>query len=211
MSIPELTSSTLHYDEIPRYCLGDNILDVGSSDGQGALLSRHREHFLDNHYLGIDIQAFDKYYLPVMTGDILQFNTDMKFDTILLLHVLEHIELEIWPKLFTCLQDMLTLDGFLVVNVPLLQKNTYMRKDHMSHVVAKIDEELLSQFCEFRRFKRVGKSPILQHFRDPGESLLWAISRFIFRIITHHPHSVLRTMRRQPPRLVAIYQGMKEQ
>ncbi len=73
--LPELISSRAHYDDIPAYCLGNTILDVGSSNGYGVVMSRHVTHFLSNEYLGVDIQSFEDIYLPIIKTDIFDFKT----------------------------------------------------------------------------------------------------------------------------------------
>jgi hypothetical protein len=207
MSLPDFQTSIIHYNEVPAYCLGGNILDVGSSNGYGAFHSVHKAHFLENNYLGIDIQNFDKCFLPVVNDDIFEFSTDTRFDTILILHTIEHIEIERWFALFTRLQELLAPRGYLVVNVPFRELYHPETHEHMVHEVFNIDEKLLSKFCSFNSFRRIRKERI--YFRQEGERFVWAILRFLKRILTHHRYSILRTAFRRPVRLVAIFQQKK--
>ena len=208
MSLPDHISTVDHYNEIPIKCLGVNILDVGSSDGYGAVHSRHRDHFYSCEYLGVDIQRFESTYLPVTTSDIFQFETESRFDTILLLHVLEHFAIDRWHELLAMLNVLLVPGGWLVVNVPYRQREFAASCEFMKHKVLQIDEKVLLQHWEFQEFSKVGnwlKQPII--FRSKGENTLWATIRFVGRILTHHKYSALRRYMesRGPKRIVAIY------
>jgi len=218
MSLPDEQSSISHYDEIPDCCLGWKILDVGSSNGYGAIQSRHRDVFYRRDYVGVDIQRFTETFLPIIKCDIFKFDTDCKFDTILLLHTLEHFALDRWEALFQKLDALLEPGGFLVVNVPFNQPAYPARqRDHkgaMFHEVGNITARLLSRYCDFQKYLYVGKHK--KHkiviFRESGERFFRSCLRFIFRVLTHHKYSVIRRYLRfrKPARIVAIYQKKKE-
>lgn len=206
MSLPSQRSSIAHYDEIPDYCMGYKILDVGSSNGYGAINSRYRDWFYFQSYLGIDIQRFEETFLPIIKGDIFQYETEVRYDTILLLHVLEHMSLDQWGDLLSKLDSLLAPNGYLVVNVPFAERENSGSKKYMIHQVLNIDEVLLSQYWDFQKYLYVGKPKIVV-FRDPGENFVRSCVRFVIRILTHHKHSVIRRyLQLKPPRIVAIYQ-----
>lgn len=210
MSLPEPLSSIAHYDEIPSFCIGDRILDVGSSDGYGAAHSKHRDIFFDREYLGLDIQRFEGIYLPIIQGDIFKFETDCKFDTILLLHALEHFPLDRWEVLFRKLDSLLVPGGFLVVNVPFNQP-AYLdseERDPMFHEVGMITESLLLQYWQFQSFSRVGNRSGQLILRNKGESWFRILGRAVKRLFTNHKYSMVRIYinSKRPARLVAIYE-----
>lgn len=208
MSLPNLEQAILHYDEIPEEYLGFKILDVGSSNGYGAFSSIHKELLKSREYLGIDIQQFDKIYLPIIKADIFEYETEIRYDTILLLHVLEHIPLDQWEKLLTKLVSLLAPNGYLVVNVPFAEREHSATSDHMIHEVLNIDETLLSQYWDFQKYLYVGKQTAkVVVFRGPSENFFRSCIRFVIRILIHHKHSVIRRYFefRKALRIVAIY------
>ncbi|MHA1288810.1 MAG: class I SAM-dependent methyltransferase [Candidatus Thorarchaeota archaeon] len=209
---PNLAYTIDHYNEIPTYCIGTRILDVGSSDCYGAYYSRHQSRFILGNYQGVDIQHFTHTYLPVVTCDIFDFTSKTQFDTILLLHVLEHFGIEQWTPLLQKIDALLKPKGFMVVNVPLEERN---RKEenitcsYMLHKVSEIDEDLLIQHWPFHKFYRVGrKKQKVFVFRNKGESLLRACVRFVWRVFTNHEYSFINRYKitKRPKRLIAIYQ-----
>ena len=181
-------NGSCHYDQIPDYCLQDanSILDVGSMNGLSALLSRHREHFLNaearNMYQGVDIQQYPRLFLePILTCDILDFETGKKYDLVLALHVVEHIAFENWPRLFDILHGLVAPGGYLVVATPHKENE---KEAPPVHVVFDIRKELLSSFMPHATICKPRVS--YRHFREWGESRLWATARFVWRLLKRH-------------------------
>jgi SAM-dependent methyltransferase len=191
-----------HYDEIPAFVFknANLILDVGCNDGYGAFHSKHRDSFLENAYLGLDVQAFQYHYLErIICCDFLKFETGVRFSLIIFSHVLEHFSIDMWPLLFTKLRGLLAPGGYLVVGVPYAQKEPI--PDH-AHRVLDITPDLLRDYCPFQHIIKAHNPTV---FRSPGEGLLRATLRFGYRILSHHQYSVLKTLK--PVRLIAVYQN----
>ena len=185
-----------HYDQIPDFYFEQSIsiLDVGCMTGLNAILSRHREHFLkaQEHgtYQGIDIKEYDRSFLsPIDTCDILEYNSDRKYDLVLALHVVEHITFENWLRLFSILRSLVTDGGYLIVATPFNQRDTEI-EGHPEHVVFNIREKTLSSFMNDATFSKhlVG----YKHFRNHGEKLSWAILRFVWRLLTRNKYRYRR-------------------
>ena len=211
--LPELQTSIVHYNEVPISCIGNSVLDVGSSNSEGATKSIHGNHFLNNEYLGIDVQKFEHTPLPVICCDIFDFHPDKQFDTILCLHVLEHIPIAQWPNFFTHLNTMLKNGGHIVVNVPYKCDGSSNSLGPMKHEVLQITETLLLRYWPFQNIFQIGKIPYRLIRRAHGENLLWVFGRFVTRIFTNHKYSAVRRYiaSRQKARLVAIYHKGNEQ
>ena len=147
--------------------------------------------------------------MPIIKGDIFQYETEIRYDTILLLHVLEHISLDQWGDLLSKLDSLLAPNGYLVVNVPFAERENRVTKKYMIHQVMNIDETLLSQYWDFQKYLYVGRQTAkVVVFRDPEENFFRSCVRFVLRILTHHKHSVIRRYIgfRKPTRIVAIYE-----
>jgi len=205
---PDLITSPRHYNEVPSYCIGKSVLDLGSSNGCGAYHSKHRDLF--NDYLGVDVQGFDKCCLPVIQSNIFDFKSDRKYDTVLALHVIEHFDIELWPKFFDIVDGLLKPNGYLVVNVPYRQKVHVSVGEFMEHKVLNIDETLLSRFLDFKRYIKI-KQWRKWAFRNKGESFLWATARLVFRILTNHKYSFLKRLYARSQILIAIYWKEREE
>lgn len=199
-ALPDIKSSVDHYNEIPAFTLGKKILDVGSSDGVGAFLSRYGRYFLSNDYLGIDIQQFSKLWMPVVTTDLFDFETTEKYDTILLLHVLEHIPLSKWHAVYNKYSKFVKSGGYIVVNVPYMEsKQAENSCEYQEHLVLNIDRRVLKNFCDFDRIYIVRK----YIFRENYEGFLKPMLRFFYRIIRRHPLSFLLQIR-NPIRIIGV-------
>lgn len=179
----------IHYDKLPDYVFenAESILDVGCMSGLNALLSRHRQHFLAaeqrGDYLGLDIQQQEKQYLqPIVCDDILTTNISKQFDVVLCLHVIEHIPFEKWPQLFMILCDRVALCGYLVIRCP-HDDPPELNYGHQ-HLVFHIQPDMLRTFLPGARIFKQRRR--YEHFRNEGESLIWAMGRFIWRILTRH-------------------------
>ena len=200
-----------HYDEIPSYILGKNILDVGSADCYGAYHSKHKLHFRTNNYLGLDIQHFDRPYMQKITRNIFEFETDHKFDTIIMSHVLEHFPITEWSNLFSKILSLLEPRGFVIINVPYQQqKAPFVDNEYMHHKTLNIDRNVLLSFLPFQKFYYgYNENHDRVIFRNHGENLFYALARFFYRIIKGHKYSLINTFRQRPVRIIAIYQKLE--
>lgn len=197
MSIPVLEGALSHYRDIPKYTIGKKVLDIGSSNGEAAFKSGK---FHGCMYLGIDCQIFETLYMPVVQADLFDFEPCDTYDTILFLHVLEHVPLVYWENILSKYAGFLNPNGHIVVNVP-YKDHSLGGAGYMKHVVLNIDEALLKGVWKFDSFK-YGLSPV--KFRANGESLFRAVLRAFYRIITRHPYSLLE---RKRVNLIAIWRN----
>ena len=183
----------VHYNEIPSYCFvkGGSILDIGCMSGLNALISKHRNHFLqaetNGKYLGVELLEYPKNYLaPIVIDDVQNFSTDQSFDLVLALHVMEHIDLASWDHVILKLKRVVKAGGYLVVDVPYKSKDTNPYIEGQDHVVFDIDDSLIRGYlpdAEIFKYRRK-----YSHFRKEGESLVWAICRLFWRTITRHEY-----------------------
>ena len=178
------------YNAIPNYCFEDanSIFDIGCMSGLNAILSKHREHFIriesEQKFLGIDIVEYPKYYLePVIIQDFLDFDITQQFDLVIMLHTLEHIPINYWGKVFEKLKHLVSNNGYLMISTPYKEK--FGIDD--SHSVFDIQERTFRHFINDAIIS-VRRVPY-RHFKEHNENILWAISRFIYRIITRHKYS----------------------
>lgn len=186
---------SIHYDNIPSWVFGNSILDIGCADGRNALISSHRKKFLqaelERNYLGIDVTDYGETHLmPIITLDIRNYDTDRTFDLVLCLHVVEHIPKDEWPALFTKLRSLVSEGGYLIIDVP-YNEPTYKSNRLYDHVVFHIKERMLSKFLPDVHFFKY-KTKKYPHWKEPNESHLKALVRFIYRIITRHPYRYRR-------------------
>lgn len=204
--MPDVESSIAHYNEIPVWAIGKTILDIGSSDCYGAYHSKYKSHFIGNDFQGVDVQEFDNPYFPVIHADFRSWECSKRYDTVLLLHVLEHFNIEEWKSLFDKVLGMLNDDGYLVVNVPYkLPAYENASNEYMSHKVGDIDETLLLKYCTFMYFEKwkVSRTVI---FRNRGENYIRSVLRMIKRIATNHKYSPVKTwFFPRCCRIVAVY------
>lgn len=183
--------SGVHYDRIPDHCISDakTIIDIGCMSGLNALLSRHRDYFLEaeqrGDFLGVDLFKYPKQYLgPIEISDIMDFETNKRFDLVLALHIIEHIPKQLWPKLFLKLKGLVASGGYLVIDAPYNEAEGF-RSEHVVHL---IDEDMLRGVMGDSAIIEVRKERY-RHFRDFGESLLRALVRFVWRILTRHRYN----------------------
>lgn len=201
MTLPDMDSAARRYDELPHRCIRDakSILDVGSSDGSMAKFSRYGPIFDRvndaGNYLGLDIQEFEYTYYNIVKRDVRDFIAERNYDLVIASHVIEHIEIEEWPKILTELFGCVAESGYLVINIPFRQREwDYVCEcEAMDHKVYGIDKKMLERFLPGGRYLySINKWP---YFREEGEFLLYAIFRFIYRMVTFHPYSILKGKR----------------
>ena len=128
-----------HYDAIPPQHLIGTILDVGCGDGSNQAKSRNYMALASNRYTGIDIEE-----------DIFKYQPDTQFDTVLAIHVIEHIPLSRWPLMFRILKTWVKPGGRLIIGVPYMQSpdvyKNYKGPENQRHVVFGIDETTINQY-----------------------------------------------------------------
>ena len=192
--------SPAHYNDIPDALLqGDKtILEFGCATGINQIISKHRDFFLQNdregRYLGVDLEPYDEHYLTIEQGDIRHFQTDKTFDVVLALHVLEHIELKHWPRVFDRLMGWVAPDGVLIVGMP----NNEPDNSDEYHMVFGITSTMLQHYMPDAEIHEIA-TPF--KFSEDGAPFLWALLRYIKRYVTGHPYV------RQSARLLAIWRN----
>lgn len=178
---------------IPDYVFGDTLLDVGAGIGFSQLNSRHKEKFRElndnGSYLGIEIEIIGDPLLNMKEIDILQFETNKKFDTVLAISVLEHISYRKWPVLAKKLKSWINKGGYLVIIVPAKEKiDGRLDQSNIDyynqHVVFGVTKKVLKHFYP--------NSMILTRkisvFRREGESFVHAVGRLIKRCVLSRPY-----------------------
>ena len=195
MTLPRLETKQ-HYNDFPDWCIRNakSILDVGASDGSMAKFSCYGSIFDRvndaGNYLGLDIQEFDYTYYHIIKQDLRDFKAEREYDLVIASHVIEHIAIERWPRIFTVLFGCVAKGGYLIVAVPWKQRAKGYTCDCsvMAHRVFGIDKIMLESFLSGGRYfySKCG----WRHFRDKGEFFPYALLRFIYRALTFHPYSV---------------------
>jgi 2-polyprenyl-3-methyl-5-hydroxy-6-metoxy-1,4-benzoquinol methylase len=128
-----------HYDAIPSHFLKGAILDVGCGDMSNQKNSKNWPYLVLGDYTGIDIEE-----------DIFNYETDQTFDTVLAIHVIEHIELIKWPAMFERLCSWVTPGGHLIIGTPYMQSPSVYRNfkgpENQRHRVFRIDEKAIEYY-----------------------------------------------------------------
>ena len=136
-----------YYCDIPTSMIeGKMILDVGAGTGKTQLKSRHAQLFLDaskdGRYYGIDKQLREPPLLNIIEADVREVTLDMMlFDTVLVMHVLEHIPRKDWSEVIGKLKVCLKTGGYLVVACP--YNEDPQRPRDPAHVVFNIIEDTM--------------------------------------------------------------------
>lgn len=149
--------TTEYYSDIPAYFLRDkDIFEIGAGNGTNQLFSRHADIFrYDCSYFGIDKNRNDSPLLPILKKDILDMNVEYledNFDTVLMMHVLEHIREDQWKTVFDKINCLLRPGGWLVIAAPYNEPEDRPRDPE--HMTFKITEEKLSQYLPSMRMFR---------------------------------------------------------
>ena len=137
-----------HYDAIPPALLTGTVLDVGCGDWSNQTDSTNSDIILkgliDLRYCGID--------LTNEAGDLFDWEPKAPFDTVLAIHVIEHIPIEKWPLMFKRLISWVKPHGHLVIGVPCMQSpevyKHFKGPENMKHVVFGINETTINRYLD---------------------------------------------------------------
>lgn len=174
---------------------------MGCGDGNSQIESRHKSHFLNNGYVGLDIRSDLASKINIVNADVFDYETDKKFDAVLAIAVIEHIPFSYWPKLFDKLKSWTNEGGYIAILVPhdemLTEYITSVDYKHClehypvvnhgvpCHVVHGINGKVLQHFLPRAEIIEVRRK---LHFREKGEGLIRPTLRFIKRILTRHKY-----------------------
>ncbi len=117
-----------HMYDFQKYLNGKNVLEVGPN--KGALFEKYylnsKKYFLlePNEHFEKDYVKLQKKYPNVFykIGGFEDFNTDEKFDSIVMMAVISHIKMEP-QKMFAKIDSILNPGGFLVIETNNTQRN----------------------------------------------------------------------------------------
>ncbi len=181
------THLTYCYDAIPEELFQNvlTILEIGCNE-QKLLRSKIGKYITKKNYSCLDVQSFNSGSLPFIQADIVNYEIQKKYGMIIISEVLEHIHFRDWNSVITKLKNALTLGGVLVVTIPCQEKmSKYIQHfGHQSnyyqfHTIFGIDRQVINHFFPDAKVKKLR----YYAFRGDNASLLWAIGRFLKRII----------------------------
>ena len=176
------SSHTFRYDAIPEHFIGESVLEVGCSDN--ILESKLRNKILEaKPYVCVDVTDKTPCF-PIIHADILKYRFERKYDTIIMIEVLEHVHLRDWNTLVNKLKANVNLGGYLIISVPAHQKLedylTYWNTSYFEiHTIFQITRKALRfLFPEFS----------LKHvryivFNPDHKSFVWALGRLLKRLL----------------------------
>ena len=191
---------TMDYKDIPLEAIGNRVLEVGVSS---RIMQTHLWPKISlGSYTGIDVvnRVKDENIL-IIEEDIRDhiFPENEKYDTIISVHTFEHINLWDWPAIFEKLKSVLAVGGKFILVLPHNQQfrgypnfpKILLNLDrYQQHLVFGINQKMLRYFLpDCTIFRR-------NHFfwRQDGCSLVWAIGRFIRRILTRNFNPIRRNI-----------------
>jgi len=150
-----------HYDFIPAHLLTGSVLDVGCGDGSNQRMSTNYPLLQACDYTGID---------TTLGTDVFSYEPHRTFNTVLAIHIIEHIPQERWPELFERLKAWTA--HTLVIGTPYRQSPTvyagYKGPANQRHVVFGIDEDMICCYL----------SPVdVIHYQGPYSPSLMCIWR----------------------------------
>jgi trans-aconitate 2-methyltransferase len=129
-----------------------NVLEVGC--GIGTVSSLILKYLSEGSFVGVDIsdesiqqaKKINSSYKNArfLVNDMSQFESDLKFDFVVLPDVLEHIPVEQHFNLFKVLDSVTTADATVLANFPEPNCLDWMRKDHPEKLQI-IDQSLSMQ------------------------------------------------------------------
>ena len=168
-----------YYSDIPIQMLRNKrILEIGSGTGENQLRSRHYKIFIEQslrgEYLGIDKDLNEHPLLSIIEADVRDFVIVQQYDTILMMHCLEHIPEEDWVQVFNILIDSLKEGGWLIVACPYNEGSE--RPHSPDHVVFNINESVLSSYLPN---VQMFKSGIKYSKGRGGRKAIWWFRQFL--------------------------------
>jgi SAM-dependent methyltransferase len=176
-------SATTRYNIIPLHYLGNSILEIGLNE-DCLLESKLKTRILNSNYTGIDISYRNNCNLPYIQADILDYQFETQYETIIMMEFLEHLHFRDWNKVISKLQTALQPGGYFIVSVPYNEQleNYYQTVPgdyYQIHNVFGIKPKVMASFFPGAKIE------ILRNivFRNPGENFLWASFRFFKRLI----------------------------
>ena len=169
-----------HYDMIHPFYFSKSVLDVACGDGTNQYKSTNwkiiDKAIHEDRYTGIDIM-----HPPSPDGityiniDLFDYEPEHQFDTVLAIHIIEHIELDRWPELFDKLKSWVKPNGYLIVGAPYggshLKYENFKGPEPMRHVVFGIYEGLLLPYypgrVKFERYRGPFGESFICYWRKP--------------------------------------------
>jgi len=113
-------SAITRYDFIEEKVHIGKILEIGSN--QIALMkSTLRKKIINSDYLNLDINPTFNNRICTIKEDIVSYKIREKYDTIIMLEVLEHLHLREWSIVISKLKKSLKKGGILIVSTPYKQ------------------------------------------------------------------------------------------
>lgn len=176
------------YDLIPNGFIKGKILEISagneewSSEFPPQLKSKHRDKFVSKNYLGIDLEPPRNNLLGIIKQDVLTYDPDTTFDTILMIDVIEHIPFEKWKVVFGKINSWLNPGGYLILSTP--YNEPYVSPHPWNHCVFEINEKMISTFLHNADIK-IYSHPYLLGTEE--ENKIWAFFRHVKRRLKNHP------------------------
>lgn len=188
------------YNAIPKEFIKGKILEIGCGNGLSQILSKHSDAFQPVDYLGVDCIDFEPSYLNMVSGEAVSLDYSKHYyDTLLAVALIEHIDFYLWEDLLEKWKKNLSPGGHIIIITPFKERpdehfNQYSERVkestarhgiYLGHRVFYITKKTFECFLgKPYYFKRIRQA--LQ-FREKGETLLWAVLRFVKRVLTRHP------------------------
>ena len=164
------------------------LLDVGCGDGRFCYEMKNEKIKITGLDYSKKAIQFAKAFNPkilFINKDLIEYETNKKFDYIILIETLEHIKPELLDKFIKKIGDLSKKDGYLIITVSSV--NLPLDKKHYQHFDKEKLEKILKNYYKVEKiighYKIGYKRKILRLI-----NLFFSISKFIFknRSITKH-------------------------
>lgn len=180
--------STKEYDMIPDHVLGRELLEIGGGSGKRQLASNKKDYFLGANWVNVDLKpgcypgSFTFVHGDIMDIDPARWRR--KFDTVLIVECLEHVEIRKWLSFFEKIKSWLKPGGWIVLTVPYNENmnkiiRLYRENEH-DHRTFRITSKTFNNFLPGAGTKIFCKWGI----RDDGEGIIRPVLRYFKRIFT---------------------------
>ncbi len=175
------TPYTFRYNAIPISMIGKKILEVGCGTNIFESNLANKLSQVESYRCIDPAKTISGYSI---VGDITKMDITEKYDTILMIEVLEHIHLRNWIGVVSKLRNALRNQGNLIISVPARQQLAdylmYWNTDYWEiHTVFGITKDALMRIFPDSEIKYIRHTV----FRHDGKSILWATGRLIKRKI----------------------------